>query len=175
MMKQPNLRCQPSAQLNCEQRPANSSEDDCNQRQAKYRRTGRVPTTQLATKAFEDPCLSVEVCPQTQIKSRGAVKASEEPNHTQRAELLLIQATQVQLLQDPHFERLKEQFCLFLDENGIWRCGGHLFKAELPYGVKHPILLPRQHHLTTLVVRRTHSRVLHNGAKETLTEVSSKF
>ena len=45
----------------------------------------------------------------------------------------------------------------------------------MPYGAKHPILLPRQHYLTTLVVRQAHSRVLHNGVKETLTEVRFKF
>ena len=42
-------------------------------------------------------------------------------------------------------------------------------------GRKYLILLPRQHHLTTLVVRCAHLRVLHNGVKETLTEVWSKF
>ena len=113
-----------------------------------------------------------------QMKTRHTVKddsASTEPNHTQRAELLWIRAAQMQLLQDPHFEKLKGQFGLFLDENGVWRCGGHLSKAKIPYGVKYPILLPRQHHLTTLVVRGAHSRVLHNGVKETLTEVRSKF
>lgn len=41
--------------------------------------------------------------------------------------------------------------------------------------MKHPILLPRQHHLATLVVRHAHSRVLHNSVKETLTEVRTKF
>lgn len=101
--------------------------------------------------------------------------ASAELNPNQRAELLWIRAAQVQLLQDPHFEKLKGQFGLFVDEEGVWRCGGRLSKAEIPYGVKHPILLPRQHHLTTLVVRRAHLRVLHNGVKETLTEVRSKF
>ena len=103
------------------------------------------------------------------------MEASEEANYTQRAELLWIQAAQAKLLEDPHFENLMGQFRLFLDENGIWRCGGCLSMAELPYGVKHPILLPRQHHLTTLIVRRAHSRVLHNGVKETLIEVRSKF
>ena len=112
------------------------------------------------------------------MKTKNTVEddtVSAEPNHTQRAELLWIRAAQVQLLQDPHFEKLKGQFGLFLDENGVWRCGGRLSKAEIPYGVKHPILLPRQHHLTTLVVRCAHLRVLHNGVKETLTEVKSKF
>ena len=90
------------------------------------------------------------------------MEAAEEANYTQRAELLWIQAAQVKLLEDPHFEKLMGQFHLFLDENGIWRRGGCLPKAELPYGVKHPILLPRQHHLTILIVTCAHSRVFHN-------------
>ena len=81
----------------------------------------------------------------------------------------------MKLPQDSHFEKLKGQFGLFLDDNGIWKCVGRLSKAELPYSVKYPILLPRQHHLTTLVVRRVPSRVLHNGVKETVTKVRSKF
>ena len=112
------------------------------------------------------------------VKTKHAVEhdaASTEPNHIQRTELLWIRAAQTQLLQDAHFEKLKGQFGLFLDDDGVWRCGGRLSKVEIPYGVKHPILLPREHHLTTLVVRRAHSRVLHNGVKETLTEVRSKF
>ena len=108
------------------------------------------------------------------MKTRPAVAddtASAGLNHLQRAEIIQVRAAQVQLVQDPCFE----EFGLFSDENGVWRCGGRLSKAEIPYGVKHPILLPRQHHLTTLVVRRAHLRVLHNGVKETLTEVRSKF
>ena len=112
------------------------------------------------------------------MKTRQAVAddtTSAGLNHFQRAEILLVRAAQVQFVQDPHFEELKQQFGLFSDKNGVWRCRGRLSKAEIPYGVKHPILLPRQHHLTTLVVRRAHLRVLHNGVKEILTEVQSKF
>ena len=47
------------------------------------------------------------------------------------------------LLPSAYFEKLKGQFGLFLDKNGVWRCGGHLSKAEIPYGMKHPILLPK--------------------------------
>ena len=56
-----------------------------------------------------------------------------------------------------------------------WRCGGRFSNADVPYGVKHPILLPKDHHFTLLVVRQAHVRVLHNGVKDTLNEVRSKF
>ena len=101
--------------------------------------------------------------------------AVTELNHATNCELLWIRAAQIQLCRDPHFEKLKGQFGLFLDKDGVWRCGGRLSKAEIPYDVRHPILLPQQHHLATLVVTRAHFRVLHNGENETLTEVRSKF
>lgn len=58
---------------------------------------------------------------------------------------------------------------------GLWRCGGRLTNAEIPYTTKHPVLLPRSHPLTTLIVRDAHDRVWHNGVKETLREIRRKF
>ena len=69
----------------------------------------------------------------------------------------------------------REQFMMFLDDNGIWRCGGRLHNADLPYDVLHPILLPKDHLFTVLVVRRAHQRVMHSGIKDTLTEIRSKY
>ena len=69
------------------------------------------------------------------------------------------------------FQTLEKQFNLFLVDEGIWRCGGRLSNADVPYNVKHPILLLRDHHFTLLIVRRAHERVLHNGVKDTLNEV----
>ena len=73
------------------------------------------------------------------------------------------------------FDSLRLQLNLFLDENGLWRCGGRLVNANLPYSTKYPLLLPRNHPLTPLIVNNAHRRVLHNGVRETLTEVRRKF
>lgn len=68
------------------------------------------------------------------------------------------------------------QLTLFEDEEGILRCRGRLDKAaNLPYSTKHPILLPSNHPLTDLYINQAHARVYHNGIKETLTEVRSRF
>jgi hypothetical protein len=55
--------------------------------------------------------------------------------------------------------------------------GNHITLAhlELPYTTRFPALLPRHHWLTTLIEQYCHERVLHNGLKETLAEVHSKF
>jgi hypothetical protein len=67
------------------------------------------------------------------------------------------------------------KFRLFEDDNGVWRCGGRLSNVDVSYSVKHPILLPRTHPLTELIVREARERVFHNGVKETLTEIRRKF
>ncbi len=45
----------------------------------------------------------------------------------------------------------------------------------LPYDTKFPILLPSDHYFTRLVVIRSHEQVMHNGVRETLTQVRSKY
>ena len=81
----------------------------------------------------------------------------------------------MKLLEHPSFSTWKKQFCLFLDPDGIWRCGGHLTNSELPYLAKHPIFLSKDHPLTMLIVRQAHEKLQHDGVKETLTEARSKY
>ena len=56
----------------------------------------------------------------------------------------------------------------FVNEEGIYRCGGRLRKAGLSFECKHPVILPKYHHITELMIKYNHSNVYHNGVKETL-------
>ena len=85
-----------------------------------------------------------------------------------------VKQAQRALTDDSHFVLWKKQLRLYLD-NGLWRCGGRLENASLPYSTKHPLLLPRNHPITPLLVQEAHLRVKHNGVKETLTELREKF
>ena len=91
------------------------------------------------------------------------------------AEQHWITHVQKELVQQRNFSTLKKQLRLFRDEKGLWRCGGRLQNADIPYAAKHPVLLPRSHHFTRLVIRDAHIRVCHNGVKETLTEIRSRY
>ncbi|GFU90690.1 integrase catalytic domain-containing protein, partial [Trichonephila clavipes] len=53
----------------------------------------------------------------------------------------------------------------FLDCSNILREGGRLRHANLAYGHKHPILLPKRHILTDLIVRHYHEILLHAGTQ----------
>ncbi|GFT68330.1 integrase catalytic domain-containing protein [Trichonephila clavipes] len=53
----------------------------------------------------------------------------------------------------------------FLDCSNILRVGGRLRLANLAYGHKHPILLPKRHILTDLIVRHYREILLHAGTQ----------
>ena len=55
----------------------------------------------------------------------------------------------------------------FLDDRGILRVGGRLRRAEMEYEEKHPTILPKSSHLTTLTIRHHHEEVHHQGKQFT--------
>ena len=91
------------------------------------------------------------------------------------AEILWLKESQKALVKEKDFELWQRQFGIFIDEEGLYRCKGRLGKADVPIATKHPILLTKQHCLTYLIVKDAHEHVIHNGVKEMLTEVRSKF
>lgn len=64
-----------------------------------------------------------------------------------------------ELLNTSHIKNLAP----FLDENNILRVGGRLKNTDYDFNVKHPILLPYNHHYTTLLFRHYHTQNLHAG------------
>ena len=96
------------------------------------------------------------------------------PEELAEAETLWIISAQQQFNNEENFQYQWRKLGPFKDVNEIWQCGGRLSNADMPYDVKHPILFPRTHPLTTLIVREAHERVFHNGVKETLSETRRK-
>ena len=111
------------------------------------------------------------------LKFTYLIRSMELDYHKLRtqAEILWIRNCQSTMVYDSNFETRKRQLGLFVDDNGLWKCGGRLSNAGLPYVAKHPILLYKKCHFTALIVRHAHEGVLHNGVKETLGEVHSKY
>lgn len=67
------------------------------------------------------------------------------------------------------------QLAPFLDDQGVIRVGGRLRYASVSYDMKHPILLPKSSHLSTLLIRHYHLSFLHGGPKLILAMLSRKF
>ena len=76
---------------------------------------------------------------------------------------------------DPEFKMLQKSLGLFYDENKILCCRGRISDANLPYVTKFPAILPKHHHLTSLIICQSHERVMHNGVKETLCSLRKKY
>ncbi|XP_033762808.1 uncharacterized protein LOC117344237 [Pecten maximus] len=51
----------------------------------------------------------------------------------------------------------------FIDNDGIVRVGGRLNNADLSKMEKNPVLIPRRHHVATLLIRHYHDKVRHQG------------
>ena len=80
---------------------------------------------------------------------------------------------ELKYLRDPEstsdIPRLVSQLNLFLDKHGVIRSRGRTDKnVDLKYHVVNPILLPKQHHVTKIVIYYAHCETYHMGLQATL-------
>ena len=55
----------------------------------------------------------------------------------------------------------------FIDTQGLIRVGGRLKNSNIPYQVKHSVILPKSHHVTKLLIQHCHVKHLHSGPQLT--------
>ncbi len=53
------------------------------------------------------------------------------------------------------------------------KVGGRLHHSSLPSSLKHPTIIPREHHVTKLIIAHCHERVNHQGKGFTMNEIRS--
>ncbi|XP_058449077.1 uncharacterized protein LOC131429043 [Malaya genurostris] len=64
----------------------------------------------------------------------------------------------------------------FLDEKGIMRMESRISLAAFAsYGTRNPIILPRNHHVTTLIVMWYHHKFLHGSRETVINELRQRF
>lgn len=121
------------------------------------------------------------------LKDRVSKKATQETQVTvedlKKASTVMIRAAQTRAFQEEKIElskktHLKTNSAIskldpFVDSNGLLRVGGRLKYANLNDDVKHPIILPKNSHVTSLLIRDFHERTLHQGKGITLNEIRS--
>ena len=56
-------------------------------------------------------------------------------------------------------------------DRGLLRVGGRLNHADIPEESKHPVILPRKSHVTTLIIRHTHEQLGHAGRGHVLAKL----
>ena len=64
-----------------------------------------------------------------------------------KSEIEWVKEAQIVLVLNEKFQMWKGQFRLFLDSDGVWRCGGRLANANAPYSTRFPILLLKTHNM----------------------------
>ena len=82
---------------------------------------------------------------------------------------------QKSIVNSQKFSQLKESLRLFADENGLYCCSGRLKNASLPFDSKLPVPIPEEHYVTELIIKNCHNNVVHNGVKDTLTELRQRY
>ena len=76
-------------------------------------------------------------------------------------------------LQDSKFPLWKHQFNQY--EFQMWRCGARMSNSDLPLSAQTLIRLDKNRPLTALILMDAHQCVMHNGVKETITELWSSY
>ncbi|XP_068218281.1 uncharacterized protein [Palaemon carinicauda] len=64
----------------------------------------------------------------------------------------------------------------FIDpKDRLLRVNGRLSKAEISAGEKHPMILPRKSHITTLIIRYTHEKLAHAGRNHVMAKLRELY
>ncbi|KAL4127543.1 hypothetical protein QTP88_011710 [Uroleucon formosanum] len=81
------------------------------------------------------------------------------------------------LLNNKNLLSKSKVLCLapFIDQEGVLRVGGRLRHSSFTNDKKHPILLPKQHHITKLIAKYLHVANLHVGPQTLLTIMRQKY
>ena len=86
-----------------------------------------------------------------------------------------ISDVQQDVRKDDNYSKLEKTLGIFEDENHILRCRGRIGDSNLPYNTKFPILLSTNTDFLRLLILDSHERVLHNGVRQTLTELRQRY
>lgn len=113
----------------------------------------------------------IRECKGTSQNKRGSTRLEER----KEAELVVIKLLQAKVFskeiknlkakkavaktKDSKFYKLNS----LLDEEGVRRVGGRLSHAILHPHVKHPVILPKDSHISTLLIRHFRAKVQHQG------------
>ena len=109
------------------------------------------------------------------------LKSPFKPDELSRAQILIIKLLQKETFLE-EISKLKSsgevkikcdisKLNPFLDEKGILRVGGRIKNSSLPFELKHPVLLPKRHHITFAILHYFHDLTAHQGRSLTINAV----
>lgn len=95
-------------------------------------------------------------------------------NEIADAEREWIERSQQELKKGRNYEDLARRLKL-REDDGILRCSGRLQNSDLEHEAQYPIIIPRDHRFTRLVIEKCHRKVKHSGVRSTPGELRSRF
>ena len=63
----------------------------------------------------------------------------------------------------------------FIDSDGVLRVGGRLSNTDLSYDRKHPMILPKNSHISDLLIENEHERSKHMGTQTVISNLRQRF
>lgn len=107
------------------------------------------------------------------------IKALEKAGRTpRRSGDSPVKKTHRQYENYPHNSAVKKGQLASLDpvlQDGILKVGGRLKNASIPQNAKHQMILPKDHHVSTLLIRHIHRQIKHQGCNHILSELRQRF
>ena len=102
------------------------------------------------------------------VKQKGPLRAEEINN----AELRILHQIQEPMSNSTKFKEICQSLKVFMSDNGLFKVTGRVRES-----ITQPelILLPKDNHVTSLIVEMSHKQVLHSGVASTLSKVRTKF
>lgn len=100
---------------------------------------------------------------------KGSLKVKE----IQEAECEILRFVQKQTLKQ---EKTKlQKLNPFRNSKGLLCVGGRLNNSDLTDTAKHPVILPKKHHVVNLIIGQYHAKTGHSGTERVLTEIRQKY
>lgn len=148
----------------------------CLDRHSSYRRLIRVTAFVVR---FARNCKVTSGATTNTVRATGFLSARELDS----AEKLLISHCQAtaftdeiqQLKSGQKKSALTRQLKLFIDTDNIIRCNGRIHNAPVDNDTKFPLLLPKKHIITGLIVKDAHIAHMHSGVNATVAYIRQKF
>ena len=81
----------------------------------------------------------------------------------------------IQSIREMKTNKCKDKIDLYLDKEGLLRCGGRLGNGDLSEGTRHPLLLLKQNKFSNIIVEHCHKKMLHAGVSQTLGTVRQTY
>lgn len=119
-------------------------------------------------------------CLNSQLKRVGPITSTELNN----ANITILKSIQQQTFSEEISQlknnNLNKKNCIvklspFIDSNGLLRVGGRLCQANIQYDHKFPIILPKNNHVTDIIIQLYHKKHLHAPPQATLAAIRQNF